>query len=360
MRIMDLVKVAPALYKSQTSLMLAGPPGIGKSALRAVFVETLSKTFGVQFGSITTELPTVDAPDFRGFMVPTKDSDGRLVSAYTRSAVAPTKEYLEKYPHTVMFIEEVLSGDMLTQKAAAPAFLERKFGDLQLPDTVWIVGTTNRVSDRSGATKSLAHLRNRVRWVDLQFDILSWSVWAEEQGIHPFLVACAKKNPGMFVTTVPDHDNPFCTPRSYVHAATLLSQIAGEDEDGNPNMKLPNDPVTQALVAGDVGDGAAATMFSFFKLHNELPDIEDILKDPMHAKCPERLDAAYAAVQLCIHYAIPKNIDALWQYVERLPKELQATTAKSLIERSGGILVNSKALAAWVAKNRALIVNTLD
>jgi hypothetical protein len=360
MRIMDLIKQVPPLYASGTSLMLAGPPGVGKSSMRQRIVDILSAKYQEEFGSVATELPTKDAPDFCGFMVPTKDADGVLTSVYTRSAVAPTKAYIQAHPRGVMFIEEVLSGDILTQKAAAPCFLDRKFGDLQLPEGWWIVGTTNRSSDRSGATRSLAHLRNRVRWIDLEFDILSWSVWAEELELHPFGIACAKKNPGMFVTEVPDHDRPFCTPRSFVSALKLLSQIAGTDDNGNPSMKMPNDPVTQSLVAGDVGDGASATMFSFFKLHDQLPDIDDILKDPLKAKCPERLDAAYAAVQLCVHYANAKNIDALWQYVERLPKELQATTAKSLIERSGGALVNSKALAAWVAKNRALIVNTLD
>jgi hypothetical protein len=114
------------------------------------------------------------------------------------------------------------------------------------------------------------------------------------------------------------------------------------------------------VVAGSVGDGTAAQMFAFFKLHDKLPDIEDIEKDPMKAKCPDQLDAAYAAVQICIHYAKATNVDKLWTYVERLPKELQVSAAVSLVKKSGGMLINSKNLGQWVAKNRALITNVLE
>jgi hypothetical protein len=174
-------------------------------------------------------------------------------------------------------------------------------------------------------------------------------------------VAFAKKMPGAcFSDTVPQGDGPFPTARSYTAAAKYLAIKAGKDAKGRVNMELPSDPLTQQVVAGHVGDGSAASMFAFFKLHDQLPDIEDIIKEPTKAKCPVDISAGYAAMQLCIHYAKSENVNEIWQYVERLPRELQVSAACSLIKKTSGTLMNSKALGAWVAKNRALVTNVLS
>jgi hypothetical protein len=174
-------------------------------------------------------------------------------------------------------------------------------------------------------------------------------------------IAYAKKFAGAcFADAVPASDGPFSTARSFTKAAEFLAIKAGRHKDGTINMALPNDPLTQQVVGGLVGDGSVAQMFAFFKLHDQLPDIEDVIKDPAKAKCPTALDAGYAAVQLCIHYAKPENIDPIWQYAERLPKELQVSAAVSLVKRGGGVLINSKALGTWISKNRALVTNVLN
>jgi hypothetical protein len=94
------------------------------------------------------------------------------------------------------------------------------------------------------------------------------------------------------------------------------------------------------------------------KVADDLPTIEEILARPGKAKCPDRLDAAYAGVQLCLHHADANNIDKIWEWTERLPLELQTSAAKSMLDRSGGQLLNSKRLGKWITKNRALVLQT--
>src|SRR6185312_974411 len=236
--------------------------------------------------------------------------------------------------------------------------LWKQFGTDKLPEGWRVWSASNRVSDGAGVVKALTHLVNRERIINIEPDVGSWAVWAEEQGIHPMYIAFAKQRPGVvFTDEVPKHGKSFCTPRSFVSASRLHSQLAGLDAAGNISMDLPSDAITSELIAGDVGEAAAAEMFAFFKLNEHLPTIEEIKADPLKAKCPgpERLDAAFAAAQIIVHFADAKNIDKLWKYVERLPKELQTSTAQALIPKSGSILLNSPALTKWMSENRALI-----
>lgn len=368
MRILDLIKVFPDLYEARTSVHLVGPPGCGKSdVLKHDIRRLLSEKYGEEFGFCGDAeeawlLPTLDAPDIRGFLVPTKDpKTGEAASYFTRSPMFPSDEYLEKHPRGIFVIDERNAADLLTQKATAPIVLSKLFGTRQLPDGWIVVSASNRVSDRAGVIRPPMHLTNRECIINIDVDATSWAVWAEDHGIHPMAVAFAKKMPGsVFSETVPNTDGPFPTARSFTAAARFLAIKAGTDKNGKVNMALPNDVLSQAVVSGLVGDGTSAQMFAFFKLHDKLPDVEDIIKDPLKAKCPTQLDAAYAAVQLCIHYAKADNIDKLWTYAERLPRELQVSAAVSLIKKSGGMLINSKALGKWVAGNRALIQNVVD
>jgi hypothetical protein len=120
-------------------------------------------------------------------------------------------------------------------------------------------------------------------------------------------------------------------------------------------MVIPQSNILSQMVAGDIGEGACAQLMAYLKVADELPTIGEIMDKPKDAKCPDSLSAAYAAAQMCLHYANPQNIDKLWIYTERLKKELQVSVAKQLIAKGAGVLLNSKALSAWIGKNRALI-----
>ncbi len=359
MKILDLVKCAPALYKSGTAIHLIGPPGVGKSdVVKNEFRAAISNAVGEELGFHDVLLPTVDAPDVRGFLVPTKGDDGRPTSFYTRSGIMPSTKYIQQYPRGIMFLDERNSADQLTQKACAPVILDRRFGDEQLPPGWLIVSASNRMEDRAGVGKAMTHMVNRERTINLQSDIESWAVWAESKGVHPMLVAFAKARPGViFPDAVPKTDGPFCTARSFVSAARLLADLAGVDDEGGPVMNIPCDSLTAQLIQGDIGEQATSELMAHLKLGDQLPTIQEILDDPDKAKIPDpkSLSAAYAAAQMCLHFAEPKKIDKLWTYAMRLPREIQVSTAQSLVGRGGGILLNSKKMTEWLTKNQALI-----
>jgi hypothetical protein len=353
-----MTQQALVMYKAGVAIHLKSAPGIGKSDwAEHDLVGALSAAYGEEFGFHKCMAPTVEASDVRGFLIPTKDEEGHPTSVFTRPAIMPSEKYLKAHPRGVYFIDENDSADLLTQKALSDVRLNRRFGDYTLPEGWMIVSASNRKTDRAGVVATLSHNRNREITIEVDPDVACWAAWAEENGKHPMIIAWAKQRPGIvFSGEVPKNDGPFCTPRSTIFAERILSVSAKRNEDGDlVDMELPSDSRTQSLVSGCIGESASADLFSFLKLHDQLPTIEDIEKDPMKAKCPEDLAPAYAAMQIGLHFAKSSNIEKIWIYIERLPKELQVSAALTLVKKRGSTLLNSTALTNWIGKNRALI-----
>lgn len=361
MKIIDVMKTGHRLYEARDTVSLVGPPGGGKtSVLSHELPKMLSGIYGEEFGVHVSIAPTLDAPDYKGFLLPTKLPDGTPSSTFTRSPELPSKEYLAAHPRGIYVIDELSSAELLTQKALASVILEKRFGNEQLPEGWQVWCASNRMSDRAGVNRQPSHIRNRVVEIEIQNDALSWSIWAEQNGIHPLIIAWVKQHPTVaFVSEVPAGDRPFSTPRSVARVANLMQVGMERDEDGKLiDMALPNDSLTQQCVHGSIGEGAAADLFGFIKVFDQLPSLEDIETDPTTAKCPKDLSAGWAAGQMCIHYAKANNIDKIWTYVMRLPKEVQVSMAKSLLERSGSNLLNSPTLIKWIHANKALITSS--
>ena len=170
-------------------------------------------------------------------------------------------------------------------------------------------------------------------------------------------ITFAERRPDVVFSNDPvkDVNKPRCTSRSLTEAGKYHTMGLGD------TMALPSDAVTQAIVAGHVGDAAAAQMFAFFKVADELPEIAEMESTPMLAKVPsaERIDAHFAAAQMVVYHANKDNVDNLFTYATRLNKELQTTIAKQLLAKGGGSLLNSKVLGKWIVENPALITNSL-
>ena len=361
MRILDLEKIVEPMYEAGDAVHLVGPPGCGKTDfIEHDVIRRLSAKYGQQFGFRKSVAPTLDAPDYKGFLIPTKGPTGEPISVFTRSPEFPSDEYLAEFPRGIYFIDELSSAEHLTQKALASVILEKQFGNHKLPKDWQIYIASNRAQDRAGALRMLSHIRNRIREIPMENDALSWAVWAEKNGIHPLIIAWAKSNPTTaFVDEVPNTDRPFSSARSVVRAAHLLQVGLARDEDGKLiDMELPSDVLIQQAIYGDIGEGAGANLFGYLKVWDKLPTLEEILADPKKAKCPQELSAGWAAGQMCIHFAKGDNIDPLWTYTERLPREVQVSMAKSLLERSGSSLLNSPSLIKWIHKNKALITSS--
>lgn len=352
------------MYESGTAVQLISGPGVGKSeTIRHDLINTLSKHYGEPFGLVEEHLATRDAPDVGGFMVPSKDADGRAVSRYTVPYIMNRleKQVEQGFKRGILFLDEFMQADHLVQKAAAPLILDGRIGEWQIPEGWYVMLASNRVTDGAGANKVLTHIVNRMANIEIQFSIDALSAWGEreEVNMHPMLMAFWKARPGIIYSeTTPKDGKPFSSPRSQAAAGRYIRTVLGSD---NQSMHIPDDEITQEVIAGHVGSSCAAEMFSYFKVANELPTLEEIVNTPETAKRPDdtRLDAQYAALSMAVYHADEKNVDQIFKYVTRLSRELQTSAARSLLEKKGGALLNSQSLTNWLAKNSALVMNTM-
>ncbi|RLC10609.1 MAG: hypothetical protein DRI24_20020 [Deltaproteobacteria bacterium] len=357
MRLSELSKMIVPLYNTGTPVTLVGAPGIGKSDAVHELPQVLSLATGEEFGHVTVEASTLDAPDVIGFLIPTKGPNGEALARYTKPDMVRQIE-ATGLEHGILFIDEIGQADTLVQKSLASLFIEGKLGEYRVPDGWYVISATNRVEDRAGVVKELSHFTNRQCRVDIDANIDDWMVWARDHGVHHMMMAFANFRPGVVMADkVPTKPGPYCTPRSFTAAAKFLNELIDDAEDD-----IPADGVTQAIVSGYIGEGASAELFAFLKVNGIIPSWDDITKDPKGCKAPpdDRLDAAYACAGLIAAKADGTTVDKAFQFATRLPIELQTSIAKTLVTTMGGSALNSPAIAKFVSEHKALILGSID
>ena len=89
--------------------------------------------------------------------------------------------------------------------------------------------------------------------------------------------------------------------------------------------------------------------FNFCKLKDELPSLEDILKDPENASIPAKPSHRYA-ISSYITEGLEKHTDVLMKYLLRMPMEYQYLVIRMGIKQFPAIL-NNPQIDQWVTSN---------
>lgn len=346
----------PALLDSGVSIELISAPGRGKSEFVADTVETMSKRDGSEWGFATLFLATMTPTDLLGYMVPEKrsfnGSGEALVSSFTMPPWMLTRDGVPvtHFRRGILFLDEFGQGEPDVKRAAAELLLNRRLGPWALPRGWSVIAASNRASDRSGVTKSYDFVINRRIQVDISDDLQSWEDWAFQHGLDPLYIAFANQNPQIvFSDGVPEKQEPWCTPRSLVMCERILKR-------GN---EIATDPDSVELATGMIGAGAAAQLFAFIRLGQEMPKYDEIVKSPKQVKVPGKPDA-----QMLVCYSLAARVSAqdaepIVTYIERMPKEFAVTFAKAACKRDFS-LVNTPTFSAWCAKNSSLMTAIVD
>lgn len=308
------------------SVMLWGPPGIGKSDL----IKQIGKELG--WPVIDWRLATRNPVDLRGIPVPDKTT---MRAVWYPPSELPYEDRDGK--QGILFLDEVANAPRDVQTAALQLVLDRKLDEYKVPDNWVVVAAGNRVIDRAGSYQMASSLCNRFLHLPIcckipdlamgkdcsvDVDLDDWKKWAFDNNIREEVISFLSYQPIKLWEASGQVAYP--SPRSWEFVSHVLD-IVGFNEN------------TNAAVAGCIGDGATATFMAFCRVRNEMPNVEDIF-DGMDVACPKKPDILYSLCGAIIsklkrtedNQKLLRYMDNLLAWYYHMPTEFQVLLTKDI------------------------------
>ncbi|RBI85160.1 ATPase [Rhodosalinus halophilus] len=219
-----------------TSWMLHGRPGVGKTQV----VQELAERIGARLFDL--RLTTIEPQDLRG--LPYYDHAAQRTVWYR-------PEDLPEDPETpsVLFLDELTAAPPHLQPTVYGLLQERRVGRHRLPRSVFIVAAGNTVEDGAVAYDMGTALSDRLVHLAVRASAEDWLAnYAPRRGIDPAVTAFLRGRPDLLDTTersLRDGTLIACTPRSWERVSDIMRAV-------------PDRRIRQAMIAGTVGEAAAA------------------------------------------------------------------------------------------------------
>lgn len=330
----NLIKAVSVCIQAQVPVLLIGEPGVAKTALVEALFDELCDSWETRIASLSEPV------DFGGFPVPKEDRVALMPAAWL-------KRLADETGRSGLFLDEFSNAPPATRAAALRGILDRTWGDVNIPNLATVAAMNPAEMAESGYALS-APLANR-------FVHINWSMeagWWAEQMLAGFpapansvvkvpknwkethlaeartlVAAYAQRFGTAAMQAVPkareQQSGPWPSFRSWTVVTELLAacNAAGvgitRDASGNGHS---ND-ILAILVAGAVGEGAARQFLTYIE-SLDLPDPEEILKDPMKLTFPkDRGDKAFATIMSIMSIVAANNTkdrrNAAWAVLAR-------------------------------------------
>lgn len=270
---------------NKLSVMIWGPPGVGKSSIVA---QTAAKA---SLRLVDLRLSQLAPTDLRGLPVA---RDGK--------AQWYPPEFLPQDGRGVLFLDEINMAPPAMQGIAQQLILDRKVGSYVLPEGWFVWAAGNRKEDRAAVFDMPAPLANRFIHLTVEPDFTSFKEHATFVGTNERIVAFLAFRPNL-LHQLNDRMPAWPSPRSWMMASELL------------NAGLP--------VTAAVGSGAAEEFEAFEAIYRALPDLADILTGDSTIDFPSEPSVRYAVtIGLTMRIETPEQAkNAILWISERAPAE---------------------------------------
>ena len=271
--------------KTVPSVMLWGPPGVGKSQAVRQIAKEIEK-IGKRVCVTDVRLLLFNPIDLRG--IPTANAD-KTLAVWLKPQIFQMDESDDVV--NILFLDEISSAPQSVQASAYQITLDRVVGEHRLPENCIVIGAGNRTTDKSVAFKMPKALSNRLLHIEVEGKFSAWKRWAISSGINDKVVGFLSFRQGYLMGFDSSNDDlAFATPRSWEMVSNLLNNVDGDID----NM--------YQLIAGLVGTGVAVEFRTWSKVYKDLPSIEDIF-DGKQPELPTNTDALYALTSSMTAYA---------------------------------------------------------
>ena len=328
----ELPELLTECARADITSMIHGSPALGKSNI----VEQFAKANNLKM--IDVRLSQSDPIDLGGVLTFNKDrTKGELLPLGMFPVVGdPLPEGKNGW---VLFLDEITSAPLTVQAAAFKLTLDKKVGEHSLHKNVVIICAGNLTTDKAIVNKLSTPMQSRLAHFTLKVSQPAWLVWAAGAKIDHRIMAFIRFKPEILYRFDPNHDgDTYPSPRTWEFANRFVKPLVEVATKSIP------------LIASVVEEGAAREFFVFCKIYGELPNIEDIQRDPENVKVTNDPSSQYAISGLVSHHLAKKTADQLMKFVARLPIEFQIITVKDAIKRNPKISAEP-AIYKWMQKN---------
>lgn len=295
-------------FKSFPSVMLWGPPGVGKSQSVKHIAKVLEEKTDKKVVVTDVRLLLFNPVDLRG--IPTANED-KTLAVWLKPKIFQMDE--SKDAVNILFLDEITAAPQSVQAAAYQITLDRTVGEHKLPENCIVIAAGNRVTDKSVAFHMPKALANRLCHIEVVGDEHSWHEWAVKNNIHKFVVSFLDGNPQWLMDFEPSStDLAFPTPRSWEMVSNILNYVSEDMSHVFP------------IICGCVGKEAAYALRAWSEMYDVLPDVKEVF-DGTLKRVPNRPEVALSfATQITeymkTHHSVEEVKHAL-NYVFCMPQE---------------------------------------
>jgi len=248
--------------KKFPSVMLWGPPGVGKSQGVRAIGESIEKNTGKKVVITDVRLLLFNPVDLRG--IPTSNED-KTLAVWLKPKIFQMDE--SKNTINILFLDEISSAPASVQAAAYQITLDRMVGEHKLPENCIVIAAGNRITDKSVAYSMPKALANRMCHFEIKGDAASWHDWAVKSGVHHFVTGYLEYNPVALMKFDASGGNlAFPTPRSWEMVSNILNTVSDNLNDIYP------------MIIGCIGHKTVSSFRVWTEIYDTMPDIENIFK----------------------------------------------------------------------------------
>jgi len=355
LKVNEMINLLVPMYRHQLpkyvpTVMLWGPPGVGKSQGVKAFAKQLEEAFSTQ------QIPKkVICTDVRLLLFNPVDLRGIPVADQKRELaiwLKPAIFQMDDSPNVIniLFLDEISAAPLSVQASAYQMTLDRVVGEHKLPDNCIVIAAGNRVTDKSVAYKMPKALANRMTHYEIISDIDDWKQWALPAGIDSRIIGWLSYKPaGLFHFNPSDDNVAFQSPRSWEMVDRYL-KIFDNFENAYP------------AIAGSIGKGAATEFKGYIKVFDKLPNIKDIYDGKNKDKLPNDPGLLYALSAAIASHAPKADLkqlkNILTYFTDIMPVEFTALTIRDMciIKSVKDNFLKCPEWLEWCRKNKTFVL----